>query len=160
VEQVEELTTKTVPPPAMQGSAEAGVTAPPFEQTALPESASRPEDPVAAAPAGESRLRVAEVAFGRGVNNRLLEGPGEVFQENERVYCYSRILGGANGQTVQHIWIFRDREVQTIDLTVKSDDWRTWSYKTLFPGLAGDWAVEIRDSEGRPLGRYSFICQP
>jgi len=50
--------------------------------------------------------------------------------------------------------------VQTIDLSLKGPAWRTWSYKTLFGGLAGGWRVEARDAEGRVLGSRAFTCLP
>jgi hypothetical protein len=43
-----------------------------------------------------------------------------------------------------------------IELPVRSSDWRTWSSKTIFPGSAGEWKVDVLDAEGALLKSVSF----
>ena len=116
----------------------------------------------AAAPRADADLRLVDAAFGLGVSGGRLRDAADTFVEGERVYFWTRVDGAPAGEhtPLHHVWIWRGREVQTIDLSLKGPAWRTWSYKTLFGGLAGDWRVEARDAEGRVLGSRAFTCLP
>ncbi len=96
-------------------------------------------------------------AFGTGIEDRELLGAAESFQIGDRVYFWSRLAGIEDGG-IQHVWFLGDREIQIIDLPVGAAQWRTWSYKTLFPGMSGNWRVEVRTATERVLGSYSFYC--
>ena len=49
-------------------------------------------------------------------------------------------------------------EIQSIELPVNGNHWRTWSYKTMYPGMDGNWRVEVKSAAGRVLGSYAFHC--
>jgi hypothetical protein len=101
-------------------------------------------------------LVLSKMAFGTGVSERELEGQAETFRLGERVYCWTLLEGGRPGDLVRHVWFLGDKEIQSIELSVASASWRTWSYKTLYPGMAGAWRVEVLDTEGKMLGVQSF----
>lgn len=109
-----------------------------------------------------AELRLVDAAFGLGVNAGRLRDAADTFVEGERVYFWTRVDGAPEGEhtPLRHVWFWRGREVQTITLSLKGPSWRTWSYKTLFGGLAGEWRVEARDAEGRLLGARAFTCLP
>lgn len=136
----------------------AATAAPPASPAGLVPPATLPADP-APAPAAKGALRVLDAGFGRGVENRRLQGRAEVFAEGERVYFWMEVEGAAAGQVLRHIWIFRGREMQEIELTLKAERWATWSYKTLFPDQRGTWLLELRDAEDRVLGSWSCYCE-
>jgi hypothetical protein len=116
-------------------------------------------EPRAARAAGTGgALDVPEFGVGRRVVNRRLEGEGERFEEGSAVSFLTRVVGGANGEGIRHVWLRGGREVQTIELRLGGPHWRTHSRKTLH-GL-GPWAVEARDADGRVLARASFTCVP
>lgn len=139
-----------------------------------PEPAARPgwaEPPDPTAGAGAERnppptraagtggtLDVPEFGVGLRVVNRRLEGEGESFEEGTAVFFLTRVVGGAAGESVRHVWIRGEGEVQTIELRLGGPHWRTYSSKTLH-GL-GPWSVEARDAEGRVLARVPFTCVP
>jgi hypothetical protein len=136
------------PPPVAASAAP-----PPAATGALPAAGPAP------APAVKGALRVLDAGFGRGVENRRLQGRAEVFAEGERVYFWMEVEGAAAGQVLRHIWIFRGREMQEIELTLKAERWATWSYKTFFPDQRGTWLLELRDAADRVLGSWSCYCE-
>ncbi len=107
----------------------------------------------------ETTIRILDAGFGVGVRNRELQDRGEIFGAGDRVYFWMELEGLTAGQVLTHAWIFRGRAVQEIELTMKGEHWRSWSYKTIFPGLEGAWLLELRDDAGRLLGSWSFHCE-
>jgi hypothetical protein len=104
-------------------------------------------------------LAVDEAAFGTGVTDRVLDNPTDRFTVGERAYLWTSLTGGAPGDTIQHVWHLDDVEIQAVRLHVDASTWRTWSYKTLYPGQTGTWRVDVRDAaDGRLLGSWSFTC--
>ncbi len=101
---------------------------------------------------------LSEAIFCADIEERAPIGGAESFVIGDRVYFWNRIAGGEEGDGITHVWFLGEYEVQSIDLSVNGSPWRTWSYKTLFPGLAGNWRVEVRSAAGRVLGSYSFHC--
>jgi hypothetical protein len=104
-------------------------------------------------------LRVTTSGVGTGIEDRELTGQADRFPEGTQVVFWTRVEGGAAGDTVDHVWIRDGEEVVTIGLSVGSPNWRTWSRKTLHRGAAGDWRVEARDREGRVLASAEFTCE-
>ena len=103
-------------------------------------------------------LTLEKVAFGSELRDRELLDPGESFRIGQRVYCWNLITGGKPGELVRHVWFHEGQEIQSVELTVEFPYWRTWSFKTLDPGTAGAWRVEIRDERGTILGAQTFTC--
>ena len=109
-------------------------------------------------PAPPSSLRVAESGVGQRLVGTRLEGEGDRFRSGQRVTFATRILGGAAGGSIQHVWLRDGRVEQSIRLRLGGASWRTWSTKTL--GRPGAWAVEARDAQGRVLARADLTVAP
>jgi hypothetical protein len=110
------------------------------------------------APADEaSGIRVTEYGVGTAVKDRELVGRGESFAEGTRVWFWTRVVGGAEGDRIHHVWI-RDGKEVSIGLAIGGPHWRTFTSKTLHPGSVGAWAVEARDAAGAVLARQEFAC--
>ena len=126
-----------------------------------------PEAPPAPAPtltepvAGPaSNLSVTEYATGGGIQNHRLLEEGDKFTEGARVYFWTRVVGAEPGQDFRHVWIRDGAVISSIDLKLGSANWRAHTYKTMYPGSAGEWTVEARDGQDRLLARKSFTCLP
>ena len=104
------------------------------------------------------RVTVVESGTGRRIVASTLEGKGAEFAEGESVVFQTRVIGGARGETIRHVWIFDGRAQQSITLRLGSPDWRTYSKKTLYK--RGPWRVEARDPRGTVLASASFTCTP
>ena len=105
---------------------------------------------------GADGLHVGEALFCAAVTDRMPEGQAESFATGARVYCWTRVLDGGAGDVIYPVWFHDGREIQSVELAVEAGHWRTWSYKTLFPGQQGVWRVEIQNALGELLGSYEF----
>jgi hypothetical protein len=74
----------------------------------------------------------------------------------ERLFCFTRVTGAAADTSITHVWHLRGVERSRIELPVRSGDWRIWSQKTILPGSAGDWKVDVLDAEGKLLKSIPF----
>ena len=109
--------------------------------------------------AGEDdwRLSIPEFGVGTRIVHHQLENQAEHFEEGTEVWFWTRVLGGEAGEPIRHIWLYENREVDSVELILGGPHWRTQSRRTLQPGSAGRWAAEARDSAGLVMARQEFI---
>ena len=98
--------------------------------------------------------------MGTGIENRQLQGQRDRFTEGTQVWFWTRVQDGANGETIDHVWLREGVESARVSLTLGGSPWRTHSAKTMWPGSAGEWVVEARDGSGNLLARREFDCVP
>jgi len=72
------------------------------------------------------------------------------------LYCFTRVAGALQGESLTHIWLYEGREMARIDLLVGAGNWRTWSLKTFIPEWKGSWRVDIFDGAGKKLMSIPF----
>jgi len=108
--------------------------------------------------AAPSSLEIAESGVGLRLVGARLEGEGDRFEPGQRVTFATRVLGGAPGGHISHVWLRDGKVEQSIRLRLGGASWRTWSTKTL--GRPGAWAVEARDEQGRVLARADLTVAP
>ena len=90
------------------------------------------------------------------VEQREPVGVGESFViADERVYVWTEIHNGSR-TSIRHIYYHEGQQTNEVILSVRSDRWRTWSYKTLLPGREGDWRVDIVAMDGTVLESVNF----
>lgn len=106
-------------------------------------------------------LRLAKAVACLGIQDREPVGTGQVFPATTpRVYCYTLVEGATEAQEILHVWYHGEQKVHDYALTVKGPRWRTWSYKTIYPGQRGPWRVDIvQGNSGVLLGSVSFTIQ-
>lgn len=75
------------------------------------------------------------------------------------VYCFTRVVGAESDTVVSHVWLWQGREMAKVALTVKSNNWRTWSSKRILPEWRGDWTVSVQDEAGVELTSVAFIVE-
>lgn len=132
---------------------------PAAEPTIEPPLAPAPDSPPPPPPPTPDRvLVVTEHGVGTAVEDHRLIGPSDRFAEGSRVWFWTRVEGGAAGDSVTHVWIRGGREILAVPLEIGGPHWRTQSSHTLVAGSAGEWTVEARDDEGNVLARDSFTC--
>ena len=111
-----------------------------------------------AAMAGEAT--VLDAVLATGVENRQPVGSASSFPADVgRVYAYTRVVGGAAEGSMTHVWYYAGQVKAQVQLAVRSDDWRTWSSKTILPGWTGEWLVEVQGADGRVLASVPFQVQ-
>ena len=104
------------------------------------------------------------VTFGGDLDKetRALVDQGEVFAPDvERVWCMTRVEGLTPPTTVTHVWYHEGETKARVDLTVGSQNWRTWSSKKVLAAWTGRWEVKVLDADGTVIGSAAFeISEP
>lgn len=105
-------------------------------------------------------IQVVDAVVCQDVVDRQPIGAGDVIaKENAKVYCFTRIVGAIGGTTVTHNWYYQGALKSSVQLSVRSPNWRTWSSKTLQPTSTGEWMVEVLSADGTPLESILFFVQ-
>jgi hypothetical protein len=123
---------------------------------------SAPADDARTAAPGESQpaAQIAEAVVCQDVVDRAPVGAGDVFaKEVPRIYCFTRVVGADPGAQVIHNWYYQGNLKASVNLTVGSSDYRTWSYKTMMPQWTGEWKVEILSADGTLLENIIFVLK-
>ena len=100
-----------------------------------------------------------EIFLGTDIDKekRLVIGEAAtVPSDGERVFCLTRVHGMSPPTTVTHVWYFEGKTMARVDLSVGSQNWRTWSSKTYKPDWTGSWEVKVLDEDGMVLGSAGF----
>jgi len=100
-----------------------------------------------------------DFSFGTGIDKetRTVIGEGTSFPaDGHQVYCLTRVHGMSPPATVTHTWYHEGRTMARVDLAIGSENWRTWSYKTILPAWTGTWEVKVLDTDGMVLGAAEF----
>lgn len=111
---------------------------------------------------GESQpaVRIPEAVVCQDVVDRAPMGAGDVFaKEIPRVYCFTHVVGADPGTQLIHNWYYQGNLKASVNLTIGSSDYRTWSYKTMTPQWTGEWMVEILYANGTALGNIIFVLK-
>lgn len=108
-------------------------------------------------PKETSVLTIARLVVGTGVENLEPAGVAETFPAStEKVYCFLEATDITQDMEVSFVWFHGQSELLKFNLPlVKGSRWRTFAFKNLY-GQKGDWRVEIRDAEGKPLKEVKF----
>lgn len=94
------------------------------------------------------------------LSNRECQDAAESFESADGViYAWTRVTGPKDGGEIHHVWFKGDEQVGDVALKVGGSPWRTYSKKTLGDKAAGDWRVEVRDSNGAVLETLKFTVK-
>jgi len=105
-------------------------------------------------------LIVAESAVCTGISDRQPDGTASEFsQDVPKIYYWTRINGAQDEETVKHVWYHGDTVIGEISLNIKTPSFRTWSSKTVYPGLVGEMSVAVVDLSGNVLKRDEFTIK-
>lgn len=109
--------------------------------------------------AAESGLKITELAVTtKIVRNKPIDSVHRISSASVKaLYCFTRIAAPADTDTtIKHVWYRGDEKAGEYELPVKGERWRTYSKKEIQRGWAGDWRVEILDSDGNLLKTVKF----
>ena len=113
--------------------------------------------PLGARAQGESSLEVAVAAICQDVVDREPVDAGISFPATVgRLYCFTKIVGAQEETQVTHVWYYGSIERARIDLSIKSDSWRTFSSKSIQEHEIGSWRVNVLDPAGTVLKELQF----
>lgn len=116
--------------------------------------------PTEATAATEVAIQIQDAVVCQDVVDRAPVGSGDVFaKESPKVFCYCRVIGAQGETKITHNWYYKGNLKASVELNVRSDNWRTWSSKTMDPTWTGEWMVEILSAQGTPLESIIFFIQ-
>ena len=111
--------------------------------------------------AQDMTLTVEDLTLCTSIEDRQPMGADITFYNDvERVYCFSKILGAGELSAITHIWYYDDKEMARIEMFVKSKSWRTWSSKKIVSPWVGSWRVDIIDEDGEVIASKKFEIIP
>jgi hypothetical protein len=136
---------------AQQPKQPAPAASPQQKETAAKETSAPSTAPAAtqnakqeAAPTDASDLSVASATIAVGLDEYTPVKPDTLFPADiKRLYCYSQIKGASDSTEIEHRWYWNDDLQSAVPLKIKSNNWRTYSIKTIVPGMTGEWMVAI-----------------
>lgn len=109
--------------------------------------------------AQEGSLTVAEMS----ITTRIVRGnPVDSVQcisssALHELYCFTKIAAPDDGEReIVHVWYRNDEKISRFLLPVRGTSWRTYSKKLITKGMAGDWRVDVLDSDGNLLKSTKF----
>lgn len=104
----------------------------------------------------DSDITVVKATACRAVAERKpVESTDTFTTGDERAYVWCQVTNGA-GTELRHVYYHEGAHVVTVPLPIRSDDYRTWSYKTLWPGAVGAWRVDMVTGEDTVLATVEF----
>ena len=102
-------------------------------------------------------LQVKELAICKDVVDREAVDAGNTFEASVgRLFCFTKIVGAAAPAEITHVWYFGETERARVSLSIKADNWRTYSSKRIQAHEVGFWRVEVLDSAGSVLESVRF----
>jgi hypothetical protein len=108
----------------------------------------------------ESEIRIEDAVICRDVVSLEPVGAGDVFPSDlKKLMCFTRVIGAKEDTEIIHNWYFGEKLLTGISLHIGSDNWRTYSAKTILPEYKGEWKVEIVLPDGRLLKKIYFMVE-
>lgn len=108
-----------------------------------------------------SPVSVDEMVFCRGINQRMPIDVGTHFPDSVgRVFCHTKISAAKPPSHISHVWYYNDVRIALVDLSVKADNWRTWSSKSIIRDWTGTWRVDVISEDGVVIHSGEFVITP
>ncbi len=105
-------------------------------------------------------VSVTEAAIAASMDGVTPVGAADKFKaDGSKVYCYTKVEGGQAGDSVKHVWYHGDKQVLEVPLDVKGPSHRTYSNKTLYPGMTGKWRVDVVAADGTVIKTVGFTAE-
>lgn len=105
-------------------------------------------------------LKISQFDFATGIEDRQpVEVDTSFAADIGNVFCFTHVEGASDTTEIAHVWYYKDEEKARINLDVESNDWRTWSSKSILPSWTGRWRVMIENSDGNVLASKTFVIK-
>lgn len=108
----------------------------------------------------QGQIRIDQIEIGTGIENRTLIGVDSTFSNDiNTLYCFTRVDGAEGSPTLKHIWYHEGEEKANVDLTIRTNSFRTWSSKKIWHTWKGNWRVDVVDENGEILATKKFSIE-
>ncbi len=152
-----------VPPCFGQETTTASQPVMPESEMAKPAPPTETDPPVTAetTPAIQTGIQIEDAVICRHVADRMPIEPGDVFGDDVKsLSCFTRVVGATENDGIIHNWYFGEKLVAGIALHVGAKNWRTFSTKSVFPGMSGNWRVDVLSKkDGALLKTIRFVIE-
>ncbi len=104
----------------------------------------------------KSQPYIANSAFTTGVKDRVPQD-NIISTDNTltKIFFFTDVRN-LKDTVITHRWIYKDRIMADVTLSIGGNRWRTWSSKNLWRTWVGDWSVQVLTQEGELLLEKSF----
>ena len=110
-----------------------------------------------AAGAADQGIKVEKAVAATSVQNLEPLGTNTEFPTSlGTVYCWTKISAKTVPAKIKHVWYLGDKKVFEYPLDVKFHSARTWSSKSVRPGI---WRVDVTDDAGNVLASVEFTVK-
>ena len=107
----------------------------------------------------EKPLSIKDLQICQFIKNRNPIGSNAYFSDNvDSLFCFTRMENLGGKQEVAHLWYYEDRLVGQVKYNIKrSNNYRSWTKKTILPSQIGPWRVDVQDTSGTVLASKFFF---
>ena len=119
-----------------------------------------PDAPDGIATIGGITLTDAEVCT--SIESREPVGAGSHFSSGtDKIWVFTKFSQEKIMENeIKHVYYFEDQMISSVPLNIQGKSFRTWSYKTISPKMAGKWRVEVTSSDGELFESIEFTVTP
>ena len=105
-----------------------------------------------------STLKLMDIKICKFIKKRTPVGSDIIFSNSvDSLYCYTRIQNKGTKKEVKHIWYYEGNMMTQVRYNVKrSNIYRSWTRKTIYPHQIGRWRVDVHDNNGTVIGSINF----
>ena len=108
----------------------------------------------------KSALTVSDSAICTASSEKMPEGKSAEFTKDvPKLYYWTKIEGAEEATEIKHIWYLGETVIGEVPLTITTPSFRTWSSKTIYPGLEGELSVAVVDADGNVLKKDAFTIK-
>ena len=106
----------------------------------------------------EPILKVKDIKICKYIKQRTPVGSDNVFTNNvDSLYCYTKIQNTGRKTEIRHIWYYEGQVMTQVRYNAKkSNNYRSWTKKTILPNQVGFWRVDIQNSKGTIIASKRF----
>jgi len=104
-----------------------------------------------------SALIIERAALTTAIIDREPQGVANKFSRDiEKIYFFTQVQGAIDPAIITHRWYYENKLMAEVELSVKSNNWRTYSSKRIIYEWIGNWFVEAVDIKGNVLKTLNF----
>lgn len=97
---------------------------------------------------GKTDIVLSRAAIAKEIKNHEPQGVGNSFSaDTKEIYCFTHFIGATDTVEVAHKWYHNNKLVGYTPLKIRSNWFRTYSSREIPEGKAGEWKVEIVNSQ-------------
>ena len=105
-------------------------------------------------------IKVDQMAVCTSVEDRQPVGTDTAFVKTiGQLYCFVKVSGESDSTSIFVNWMYDEKEMAKVELSVRGKTWRTWSSKKIIEDWVGNWKVEVADVAGNILMTKEFIIK-